>query len=201
MTCCAELSHTQQQWCHESIRRAHFFPNGYQQLLHWCGNNRCIDVDMIRSNFHDIYWKFVLRFVIIYSLKYKLLKLLHQLTCCCECCNHGLGQYIVCWFHRKLYVFTGGRQLPTAAITISQHDGRRSRSKIIFTVHAIIKHPILVLGVYIHRNSMNAFLEPFHSNYMSRLLLLDGGEGNGGLMVINNSQKRRMMVIAPIVWW
>ena len=37
-------------------------------------------------------------------------------------------------------------------------------------------------------------------NYMSRLLLLDGGKGNDGLMVIYNSQKHRMMVIAPEVW-
>ena len=39
---------------------------------------------------------------------------------------------------------TGGRQLPTAAITISQHGGRRSRYKNIFAVHAIIKHQFLV---------------------------------------------------------
>ena len=99
----------------------------------------------------------------------------------------------------QLIKYTGGRQLPTAAITISQHGGRRSPYKIIFTVHAIIKHTILVLRVCIHRNSMYAFIKHFHSNYMSGLLLLDGGEGNDGLMVIYNSQKRRMMVIAPMV--
>ena len=52
------------------------------------------------------------------------------------------------WVVMKTY--TGSRQLATAAITISQHGGRRSRYKIIFTVYAIIKHPFLVLGfVYI----------------------------------------------------
>ena len=38
----------------------------------------------------------------------------------------------------------GGWQLPTAAITNSQHGGRRSRYKIIFTVRAIIKHLFMV---------------------------------------------------------
>ena len=80
-----------------------------------------------------------------------------------------------------------GKQLPTAAIDISQHGGRRSRYKIIFDVHAIIKHPFMVLGVCIHRKSMYAFIEHCHLNYTSRLLLLDGGEENGGLMIICNS--------------
>ena len=79
---------------------------------------------------------------------------------------------------------TGGRQLPTAAITISQHGGRRSRYKIIFTVHAIIKHQFLVLGICIHRNNMYAFIEHCHLNDISKLLLLDDEEENGGLMVI-----------------
>ena len=39
--------------------------------------------------------------------------------------------------------------LPTTAITISQHGGRRSRYKIIFAVLAIIKYPFLILGVCI----------------------------------------------------
>ena len=46
---------------------------------------------------------------------------------------------------------------------------------------------------------MYAFIEHCHLNYMSRLLLLDGGKGKGGLMVIYNSQKHRMMAIAPKV--
>ena len=50
----------------------------------------------------------------------------------------------------RLQYVAGGRQLPTAAITISQHGERRSRYKIIFSVHAIIKHPFLMLWlVYI----------------------------------------------------
>ena len=35
-------------------------------------------------------------------------------------------------------------------------------------------------------------------NYMSRLLLQDGGEENGGL-IIYSAQKHRIMVIAPMV--
>ena len=62
--------------------------------------------------------------------------------------------------------FTGGRQIPTAAITISQHGGRRSRYKIIFTVYAIIKHPFMLLRVCIHRNSMYALIEHFHLHYI-----------------------------------
>ena len=46
---------------------------------------------------------------------------------------------------------------------------------------------------------MYTFIEHCYLNYTSRLLLLDGGEGNGGLMVIYNSQKHRVMVIAPMV--
>ena len=37
-------------------------------------------------------------------------------------------------------VCTGGRQLPSAAITISQHGGLRCRYGKIFAVHANIKH-------------------------------------------------------------
>ena len=94
-------------------------------------------------------------------------------------------------------LYTGRRQLPTAAN--SQYGGRRSRYKIVFAFHAIIKYPFPVLWVCIHRNSMYVFIEHCHLNYMSRLLLLDGGKGNGGLMVIYNSQKHRMMAIAPKV--
>ena len=115
--------------------------------------------------------------------------------------THQVANDITKAFLQLINPFTGGRQLPTAAITISQHGGRRFRYKFIIAVRAIFKHPFLVLGVCIHRNSMYAFIEHFHLNYMSRLLLLDGGEENSGLMVIYNSQKCRMMVIAPMVWW
>ena len=80
-------------------------------------------------------------------------------------------------------MYTGGRQLPTAAITISQHGGRRSRYKIIFAVYAIIKHQFLVLGVCKYRSSMYAFIEHCYLNDISKLLLQDDEE-NGGLMVI-----------------
>ena len=124
------------------------------------------------------------------SVQIKACRLLDTKPLCEAKLAYVTGQYI-----------TGGRQLPTAAITISQHGGRRSRYKIIFAVYAIIKHPFLVLGVCIHRNSMYTFIEHCYLSYLSWLLQLDGGEGNGGLMVIYNSQKHRMMVIAPMVWW
>ena len=75
-------------------------------------------------------------------------------------------------------LYTGRRQLSTAAN--SQYGGRRSRYKIIFAFHAIIKYPLPVLWVCIHRNSMYAFIEHCHLNYMSRLLLLDGGKETAG---------------------
>ena len=103
-----------------------------------------------------------------------------------------------------------GRQLPIAAITISQYCGSRSRYKIIFAVHAILKHPFLVLGfVYIGMACiflLNTVIWITRRDF----LLLVGGEGNDGLMVIYNSQKHNMMVIAPnwyrimvitVRWW
>ena len=99
-----------------------------------------------------------------------------------ECHNGGHVIHVTRWWrHGKQHqrggpvASTGGRQLPTAAITISQHGRRRSRYKSIFTVHAIIKHPFLVLMVCIHRNNMYAFVEHFHFDYMSRLLLSSRG--------------------------
>ena len=63
-----------------------------------------------------------------------------------ECQKPHLREVNIDWGNS----FIEGRQLLTAAITISQHGGRRSRYKIIFSVHEIIEHPFLMLGfVYI----------------------------------------------------
>ena len=48
-------------------------------------------------------------------------------------------------------IFTGGRQLPSAAITISQHGELRCRYGKIFAVH--IKHTFLGLGFVYDRMS------------------------------------------------
>ena len=66
---------------------------------------------------------------------------------------------------RTAPIITGGLQLPTAAITNNQNGGRQFRYKV--AIHAIIKHPFLVLKVCIHRNSMYAFTEHFHLSDIS----------------------------------
>ena len=70
----------------------------------------------------------------------------------CPCCFPPGHQQSWNWLHR-INMSTGGRQLPSAAITISQHGGLRCRYGKIFAVHAKIKHTFWGLGFVYDRIS------------------------------------------------